>query len=372
MSGKFVGQQVRDMTLAAVCSAASGEHLVVIGPPGCGKTSVVRRIAKKIFGDASQFFRFDPSTQPEVLKGYPNMKKYFADKVYEVDVTGSAYDPTKRQYTFDEWWRAMDALFDVGIDVLDRQDVDPITAPVVWATANFVAQNERADAVRDRFGLTLRLKRETLDVKAVAQAQLAAIGSDMEVDNGLPSLSDVEAVRSAVPGAQATAAVSDVVGVLCEEAEKYSENDGFNFEPNPRRIKQWVNILFRMTVLRTGDPDFTAVHPDALMCLRWAWPSKDDKEAAAWGEVCDSLADPMQNAIDNLFTTAHEKMRLVTGDIVTKARALGTILDEGKQNLIHLAQSRGLVDPATGEPTDPRIREAEQRMAEAMAEILRA
>lgn len=369
MSGNFVGEYVRDMLLVLTASAASGGHVVIVAPPGMGKTAVERLAAKKIYGYLSKFFRFDPSTQPEIVKGAYDPKILTSTGDFVIKTDGTAYDPTFKNFIFDEVSRPMDAIFDICIDVLDRQDVDPNDAPVVWATANFLPQNERTDAMRDRFWYTQWWERQPLDPKAVAAAQMAAIGSGMEIGNGLPTLADIDAVRKAVPGPQAVEAVCDLIAVLCDEAAKYSENDGYAFEPNPRRIAQWSKHLFAMTVLRTGDPNFTACHPDAIACLRWMWPVKDEKEAAAWAEVCSALVDPMQTAIDNLFQTAHQKMRDVQGTKTEKAQKLGIVLNDGKQSLYELARGRGLLD-STGQPTDPRINDAITQLTIAMSDIL--
>lgn len=244
--------------------------------------------------------------------------------------------------------------------------------PVMWATNNFWPKTEGNEAVLSRFPLIAWLTDEEFDVSEIVHQHMKSMGGLLSLDYPFPDATQIAKVRGWRPGDEVTQAVEDVIGVLVEEISNYNRPDSaFKFLVRPRNFRQWSALLYRLSCLRYDDPNPAVVHEDAIGLLAYAWPTHDESEAAAWQSITNKICDPLQGAINNIFATAHEKMRGYNGDPSEKAIILGRYLDTAKDNLRDLARRRNLINPATNEYTDPRIKKCESDLLIAMAEIVR-
>src|SRR5262245_26867133 len=82
-AGLIAREQLAELVVLA---AVAQEHLLVIGPPGTGKSAVVRRVAQALGGDYFEYLlgRF---TEPSELFGTVDLKK-LREGTVETDVTG--------------------------------------------------------------------------------------------------------------------------------------------------------------------------------------------------------------------------------------------------------------------------------------------
>jgi len=358
--GEFQGQYVNDVKLALKASALSGVHCVLLGAPGRGKTTITLKAVEEMFSGKSVFLRFDATTPPEKIQGYPDIAKLLSSTpVYELVRDGSIYDPNARCIVLDELFRAMDTSFDIVLDALDRQDVNKNDAPVAIATSNFSATSERTEALRDRFGLWVWLPSEPLDVKAIVANQLDSLGVGLDISDHLPDFNEIMSARLARPGKNAIKAVAEVCEQLANEAQKGLTDDNGNvvasFEVNPRRLDQWGRILFRMTYYLTGDADFTSVSEEAKRCLKWAFPLTDETQANQWAAICTSIADPVEGAVQSLLQASYSKFKDVNDRGLSKQAAsleLGKVLSDGMNNLTSLGVDDPRIDKAISDLTD--------------------
>lgn len=346
----FVGGYVADLRDALVASALSGQHAIVLGAPGWGKTAIARSLAKSIAGDGAwTFTRLDPSTPPEQVKGAFDPAALLNGKLERV-VAGTPYDPVARVSILDEVFRANDVVFDTCLDVLDRMDAHPDQAAVVWGTANFVAQGERVEALIDRFGLWLWLKPDVLDVAAIAGAHLNG-AHELSVPGGIPDWTDVVNVRKATPGAKARRAVAELLDTLAQEASAQGRR------PHPRRVTQWSKLVYRLGVYDTGQADFSTVPEIASRALRWAWPMPAAEEAESWAQIAAGVIDAVGSAIEGALAQAIVKFREVAG-IADQAQRMGRMGELGAL----LASAQATLKQVGGD--DPRVAEASARLTE--------
>ena len=127
-------------------------------------------------------------TPPEALRGAYDPAALLNGRLERV-VAGTPYDPTARVSILDEVFRANEVVFDTMLDVLDRLDAKPAQAPVAWATANFVAQGERVEALLDRIALWLWISPDAMDVAAIVGAHLdGVVANGLQVQDALPDL----------------------------------------------------------------------------------------------------------------------------------------------------------------------------------------
>src|SRR3990167_1052531 len=220
---RFVGKYVDDLVLALTAAAVSNSHCVLLSRrPGLGKTTITRHVINKMFGNSHVFIRLDASTPPEKVAGVPDIARLIDPKnpEYVLKRDGTAYDPAAKAIILDEIGRPMDPIFDILLDVMDRQDVDARDAPTIIGTSNFMPTSARTEAMRDRIALWVWLTDEQLDTAEVVKNQMRAGWGGLETGNNLPDLATIQRVRDAAPGANAVEAVSNVIAALPKVAQK--------------------------------------------------------------------------------------------------------------------------------------------------------
>lgn len=336
---KFVGSYVGEITDALLVSALSGQHAILLGAPGWGKTAIARSVAEQFADGQWTFTRFDPSTPVEAIAGTYDPAKMLEGELVRL-TEGTPYHPGMEVAVLDEVFRANEPMFDRLLDVLDMQDKD---GPTCWGTANFVAQSERTEALIDRFGLWVWITPEQLDANALAKAAL--------VNGGKPQAQvkttrqEIQKAREATPSDEAIAAVAKTIAELEDEAR----HNGLSV--HPRRKVQWANILFRVTAWETGSGDFSEVSEFAKKSLRWAMPAVDAQEAANWRSIVTSIQDRVLAAIEAVLAEHVGEFRRVAGVSDPAQRraeipGLGTAMADAQQALASLAGDDPRVDDA--------------------------
>jgi len=153
-----------------VLAAVAGEHLLVIGPPGTGKSAVVRRVAQTLGGRYFEYLlgRF---TEPSELFGAVDLKKLREGSV-ETDVSGML--PEADVAFLDEVFLGSTAILNTLLGILNerrfRRGHTQIDCPlrVCVGAANALPDDEALAAFADRFLLHAF-------VEPVADAQLEAL-----------------------------------------------------------------------------------------------------------------------------------------------------------------------------------------------------
>lgn len=340
----FQGQYVDDIVLALIASALSGNHSLLIGGPGLGKTTIARYVANFIFQNWHVFVRFDSSTSMRKVEGMPDIETFLTQNIFRLITDGTPYQKDALCIIADEIGRPGDPVFDKMLDVLDRQDIDRDKAPVMFGTANFMPVSERVEAFHDRIGLWVWLPNEALNWKSVARAQLYGIRpGGLSLTHKLPTLQDVKDVRAMEPGEDAINACADLIDTLATEASKGVTSNGdvvARFDVNPRRINQWVHVLFRVGAYFSGMNDnFTEVPAEARACLKWCWPLTDRKMAGYWETICETVSDPVEAVIKSMLKVAYDAMVAVgedpnlKDDPRLKSIKLGEVFQEQQRNL---------------------------------------
>jgi hypothetical protein len=287
--------------------------------------------------------RFNPTTPPAKVEGQQDYAALFAKPmVWRLITDGTPYHPDMRLWIADEWGRANEAVTDMFIDVLDRWDVDMISAPVVVGTSNFIpAKSDRAKAVLDRFAMTMWINPPTNSTAEIVAAQLQAGGNNLTIPGDIPSASDLTKARKADFTKQAIVAVADQVEDLKKIVETGLVDDkgkttrSFG-KVNHRRITYWSRLLGCTTALYSGTADFTGIHPKAMEALTSAWTCLTEEEYSGWRTLIGTLVDPAQAAIEEILKRTYEKMNEKGAGLKDKgdiAKQLGAIIQTGLTNL---------------------------------------
>lgn len=349
---KFVGKYVDDIRLAVLAGLVSQEHVSVLGPPGTGKTDVVDRLAVTAVGNDGRIFkRFAPSTPPQVIEGVFDPQAAIANPPKFVLVRdGTPYDPRARIIILDEWFRASDIVFDLGLDVLDRRDISMDDIPVVVATSNFAPTSARTEALRDRFAIWLWIHPGTCNVSAIVDAHAHSMHSPLDAGN-MPDWKTVQEVRRADPGKHAIKVCQEILSLLAQEAAKAG------LTPNPRRVRQWFRLLYRTNVFFQGNADFNFSHEEASKVLTWSWACTDEQTAATWTKISSCVVDIIGTAISELKKSILEQVKLMYlktkgENRSTMATELGEIITNGKREIESLGVKDARIDKALKELED--------------------
>lgn len=136
-----------------VLAAVAQEHLLVIGPPGTGKSAVVRKVAQALGGRYFEYLlgRF---TEPSELFGAVDLKK-LREGTVETDVTGML--PEADVAFLDEVFLGSTAILNTLLTVLNerryRRGHTQVQCPlrVCVSAANGLPDDESLSAFGDRF-----------------------------------------------------------------------------------------------------------------------------------------------------------------------------------------------------------------------------
>lgn len=190
-----------------ILAAVAQEHLLVIGPPGTGKSAVVRRVAHALSGNYFEYLlgRF---TEPSELFGPVNLSK-LREGLVETDVSGML--PEAEIAFLDEVFLGSTAILNTLLGLLNerqfRRGHTKMRVPlrVCVGAANGLPDDEGLAAFADRFLLHVfvdavpdsRLEELLAGGWAVGQAQVTprADLASLDLLNRAVSFVDMTAVR---------------------------------------------------------------------------------------------------------------------------------------------------------------------------------
>lgn len=299
----FAGRYVDNIVDAVVAGMVSRQHVILIGAPGCGKTVIARDAVNHMSEGRFSFTRLALGTPPDEIQGAYDPAQFLKGKLVR-SVEGTPYDPNNRAVFIDEISRGNDAVFDQLIDTLDRFDTDD--QPPVISTANFSPKGERAEALRSRLSLWVWVNPDEVDVTQVALANMNGHRPTLNSEtHPLPDWETVQMVRESVPGPNAQRAVTETlenIAELAREKDRYLTH---------RLVSQWAQVLYRMSVLETGDPDFSSVPPRAINVLRFCYPNTTRQEATDWEEIIRAVADIVETVIEDVLLSSLSRFQKV-------------------------------------------------------------
>jgi len=281
---RFAG--LEDATLALILSAASGEPLLLIGPPGTAKSMLIKTFCELVGvdreGSASRYFEYllTPFTEPGELFGFYDPSKLTKEGTLE-RIHADSMMQSAHVVFLDEVFKGSSAILNALLSFMnerafyDRGRRHSVPMQCLFAATNELPDSEELQAIWDRFSLRCRVENVAADRGRIADMLTKAwpltYGTRSEGPSAPHLLEELHALRETIRGA---AEIFDpdpgTLGVVTQLVE-LARTHGLSQVSNRRMVKFiYVMLVHRVyDCVRAGDAGATAIalRPEELRLL---------------------------------------------------------------------------------------------------------
>lgn len=281
---RFAG--LEDATLALVLSAASGEPLLLIGPPGTAKSMLIKTFCELVGvdreGSPSRYFEYllTPFTEPGELFGFYDPSKLTKDGTLE-RIHADSMMQSAHVVFLDEVFKGSSAILNALLSFMnerafyDRGRRYSVPMQCLFAATNELPDAEELQAIWDRFSLRCRVDNVRADRGEIrdmlAKAWPLTYGNEATAPDRAPRLlEDLQALRETI---RATPGVFDpdpeTLGVVTQLVE-LARTHGLSHVSNRRMVKFiYVMLVHRVYdwVRAGGASDSAIIRPEELQLL---------------------------------------------------------------------------------------------------------
>jgi MoxR-like ATPase len=289
---RFAG--LEDATLALILSAASGEPLLLIGPPGTAKSMLIKTFCELAGvdreGSASRYFEYllTPFTEPGELFGFYDPSKLTNEGRLE-RIHADSMMQSAHVVFLDEVFKGSSAILNALLSFMnerafyDRGLRHRVPLQCLFAATNELPDTEELQAIWDRFTLRCRVDNVAADrgliqdmlTKAWPLTYGACLDEAPEARSRTPSsprlLEELQALRETIRGATGLFDPEpQTLGIVTQLVE-LARTHGLSQVSNRRMVKfVYVMLVHRVyDCVRAGDPRAStiALRPEELRLL---------------------------------------------------------------------------------------------------------
>ena len=265
---RFAG--LEDAIQALILSAASGEPLLLIGPPGTAKSMLIKTFCSLVGVDredsASRYFEYllTPFTEPGELFGFYDPSKLTKEGTLE-RIHAQSMMQNAHVVFLDEVFKGSSAILNALLSFMnerafyDRGRRHDVPLQCLFAATNELPDSAELQAIWDRFTLRCRVDNVPADRDRIedmlAKAWPLTYGGPVRVPAAPGLLERLQELRLAIRGAPGLfEAGSGVLGVVTQLVE-LARTHGLSRVSNRRMVKfAYVMLIHRLyDVVRSGD-----------------------------------------------------------------------------------------------------------------------
>ncbi|HET9370725.1 MAG TPA: AAA family ATPase [Vicinamibacterales bacterium] len=281
---RFAG--LEDATLALVLSAASGEPLLLVGPPGTAKSMLIRTFCELAGvdreGSGSRYFEYllTPFTEPGELFGFYDPSKLTSEGRLE-RIHADAMMQSAHVVFLDEVFKGSSAILNALLSFMnerafyDRGERHRVPMQCLFAATNELPDSDELHAIWDRFTLRCRVDNVAADRGRIQDMLAKAWPLTYSAETRAPAakhlLNDLQALRDTIRGAAGVFDPgNDALGIVTQLVE-LARTHGLSQVSNRRMVKfVYVMLVHRVyDCVRTGETSAAAIalRPEDLRLL---------------------------------------------------------------------------------------------------------
>ncbi len=275
---RFAG--LEDATLAVILSAASGEPLLLIGPPGTAKSMLIKTFCDLVGvdreGSASRYFEYllTPFTEPGELFGFYDPSKLTKEGTLE-RIHADAMMQSAHVVFLDEVFKGSSAILNALLSFMnerafyDRGRRHDVTLQCLFAATNELPDSDELQAIWDRFTLRCRVDNVAADRRRIQDMLTKAWPLSYGASSGGASvphlLPELQALRDSIRGAVGLFdPESDTLAVVTQLVE-LARTHGLSQISNRRMVKfVYVMLVHRVYDCVRGGTSEAGTAPIAL------------------------------------------------------------------------------------------------------------
>lgn len=254
----------------AVLGALSGEHLLLIGPPGTAKSEIARRLVRAIGGDQVFERLLTRFSVPEELFG-PLSLKALEEDCYERRT--ESYLPQARVAFIDEIFKANSAILNSLLTILNERKFDngiervdvPLVALV--GASNELPEGDELQALYDRF----LLRRQVLPVSGEGFVEMLEL-NEQDADEPLAPMLAPEFIEHVQIEASAVTVPREVVEFI-GAMRKHLHNE--DIYVSDRRWRKALKLL-KVAAYTNGQDEVTIWECKLLEHCLWNKPEEQE------------------------------------------------------------------------------------------------
>jgi MoxR-like ATPase len=265
---RFAG--LEDATLAVVLSAASGEPLLLVGPPGTAKSMLIKTFCDLVGvdreGSASRYFEYllTPFTEPGELFGFYDPSKLTKEGTLE-RIHADSMMQSAHVVFLDEVFKGSSAILNALLSFMnerafyDRGRRHSVPLQCLFAATNELPDSDELQAIWDRFTLRCRVDNVAADRGRIqdmlSKAWPLTYGAGSHPPSAPRLLPELQALRESIRGATGLFdPESDTLGVVTQLVE-LARTHGLSQISNRRMVKfMYLMLIHRVyDCVRAGD-----------------------------------------------------------------------------------------------------------------------